>query len=313
MIKWTHLLLVIQLVAVIVARATEDEYKDDPNIFELTPSNFDKVIHKTNYTSIVKFYAPWCGYCQQLKPVYKKLGKFLHEDSQYDVNVAAVNCDKEYNKPLCSQYQVQGFPTVMVFRPPKYVSGNEVKNTRAASEIYNGERNLKAMVSFVTSRLKNYTKRFHNINSESLKAWLGRDVNSGFSKVLLLTSNSQVSPLFKSLAIDFLSSVKFGTVTIKNVKDIPNHIEIDGKEVELSTDVENISLPLLLYYDDSTSTFKRYSQNGKLNNKKKISQWIVDETNSQPVEGPLSKKEKKYYSNYRSGKKVKKQVPHDEL
>lgn len=167
----SYLLSLLNVLLLVTARAQGDEYASDPNIFELTASNFDKVIHGSNYTSIVKFYAPWCGYCQQLKPVWKKLGKAVGRDSKLSVNVAAVNCDKDYNKPLCAQYQISGFPTVMVFRPPKYDKNKAMsgKRQRHASEAYNGQRTVKAMLQFLGSRLKNYVKKVHNLDSDLIK------------------------------------------------------------------------------------------------------------------------------------------------
>lgn len=35
------------------------------------------------------------------------------------VNVAAVDCDAEANKALCSQYDVKGFPTLKTFAAGK--------------------------------------------------------------------------------------------------------------------------------------------------------------------------------------------------
>ncbi|ABN66825.2 predicted protein [Scheffersomyces stipitis CBS 6054] len=306
-----RVILFLSIALSVSARAEGDEYASDPNIYELTPSNFDKVIQKTNYTSIVKFYAPWCGYCQQLKPAYKKLGKYLHQDSQYAVNVAAVNCDKDYNKPLCAQYKISGFPTVMVFRPPKHVDGKEYrKNEKHASEVYNGERSLKAMVQFLNSRLKNYVKKIPGFASETFNSWTTAD--DSFSKVILLTKSQQVSPLLKSLAIDFLNSVKFGMISSKSLKG--DEVIVDGKEFALPKNEDgSIALPALFYYDKEKGELVHYKNDGKLNDKKKISQWVVSVSGATPAEGPLSKKEQKYYYKYRTGKKAKKNVEHDEL
>lgn len=288
------------LFVLIAARAQGDEYANDNHIFELTPLNFDKVVHRSNYTTIVKFYAPWCGYCQQLKPIYKKLGKYIHGNAKYSVNVASVNCDKEYNKPLCSQYQVRGFPTLMVFRPPKYQAGKQTRVQNHASEVYQGERTVKAMTKFLTSRLKNYVTKFHNVNSQGISEWLQDEKPN----ILLITNANLISPLLKSIAIDFLERVNIGIITKLNPES--QAIEVDGVEVEIPTFTKST----LLYFDNDKKKFIVYDQSDKLTDKEVISEWIIQQTKKQPIEGPLSKKEKKYYYKYRTGKK---KIEHDEL
>ena len=60
-----------------------------------------------------RFYAPWCGHCQNLKPAYDKVASSL----KGIVKVAAIDCDDEKNKRTCSEYGVQGFPTLKIFSP----------------------------------------------------------------------------------------------------------------------------------------------------------------------------------------------------
>ncbi|KAI5949069.1 hypothetical protein KGF57_004899 [Candida theae] len=288
-------------VGFISARAQADEYANDPNIFELTSSNFDKVIHGSNYTSIVKFYAPWCGYCQQLKPVWKKLGKAIGGGSKLSVNVAAVNCDKDYNKPLCAQYQISGFPTVMVFRPPKYDKSKAVggRKSRHASEAYSGPRTVKAMSQFLSSRLKNYVKKLHNLDKD-LVNWVNNDTDK--AKVLLIAKSNSISPLLKSLAIDFITKVDFAMYGKYN--DQPKTIEIDGKSV----DVPKTEFSTLLYLDRDSGKLLPYDATEKLDDKTKISKWVKAVTQVDPVEGPLSNRGKRLLK-YKSKKKVE----HDEL
>lgn len=297
----SYLLSLLNVLLLVTARAQGDEYASDPNIFELTASNFDKVIHGSNYTSIVKFYAPWCGYCQQLKPVWKKLGKAVGRDSKLSVNVAAVNCDKDYNKPLCAQYQISGFPTVMVFRPPKYDKNKAMsgKRQRHASEAYNGQRTVKAMLQFLGSRLKNYVKKVHNLDSDLIK-WINEDLEK--AKVLLITKSNLISPLLKSLAIDFLTKVDFAMYGKHN--DQPKTIEIDGKLVEIS----KTDSSMLLYFDKEKGEFVIYDATEKLDDKTQLSRWISTVAQIDPIEGPLSKRGKKLLKY-----KGKKKVEHDEL
>ena len=47
------------------------------DVVELTPSNFQKEVMKSDSVWIVEFYAPWCGHCQRLTPEYKKAASAL--------------------------------------------------------------------------------------------------------------------------------------------------------------------------------------------------------------------------------------------
>lgn len=308
MLLQVYLLLVH--ICVVLGGPQGDFYASDSNIYELTPSTFDKVVHKSNYTTIVEFYAPWCGYCNQLKPVYHKLGKFIQQDSKYAINVAAVNCDKNYNKPLCAEHQISGFPTLKVFRPPKFDASKPAKLlSKHMSEVYQGERGFKSMLGFLTSRIKNYVKKLH------LEANINKWINAGGSnnyryKVLLLTNSNSVTPMYKTLAIDFLNSINFAYTSVKEKLNTSTFI-IGGEEIEIPIK-ESDKFPIVLLIDAESKTIERYIPKTKLSDKYKLTEWLMEKTNNAPIEGELSKKDKQYYLNYRLGKKGKK-IVHDEL
>lgn len=56
---------------------------------ELTRSSQLKAMIDSKEPWFVKFYAPWCGHCKHLAPVWDKMAKHL----QNKVNVAEVNCE----------------------------------------------------------------------------------------------------------------------------------------------------------------------------------------------------------------------------
>ena len=40
----------------------------------LVATKFDEVAYNKEKDVLVEFYAPWCGHCKQLEPIYEKVG-----------------------------------------------------------------------------------------------------------------------------------------------------------------------------------------------------------------------------------------------
>ncbi|KAI0052647.1 thioredoxin-domain-containing protein [Auriscalpium vulgare] len=84
---------------------------DNPNgeVLVLTQETFSGAVAQGNI--FVKFFAPWCGHCKKLAPIWVTLAK----DMQHNLTIAEVNCD-DY-KSLCTAQGVTGFP-MLFFYPP---------------------------------------------------------------------------------------------------------------------------------------------------------------------------------------------------
>ena len=61
----------------------------------------------------VEFYAPWCGHCKHLIPVYEKLAAAYQNEKE--VVIAKIDADNAAHKELASKYGVSGFPTLKWF------------------------------------------------------------------------------------------------------------------------------------------------------------------------------------------------------
>lgn len=112
-----------------------DESKEEPPslVLVLSGDNFEQGIKKG--ISFVKFFAPWCGHCKRLAPTWEELGKkFVNDNS---VTIVKVDCTLEINKELCKEQEVDGFPSVFLY-----------KNGQKVSE-YTGNRSLEDLVEFV--------------------------------------------------------------------------------------------------------------------------------------------------------------------
>lgn len=214
------------------------------HVIELDSNNFNQVVLDTNQTSLVEFYAPWCGHCQNLKSDYETVGRILDDI----VNVGAVNCDLGKNKKLCSQYRIQGYPSILAFRPPKIdIDKPDPINYAHATETYGGQRKAQALIEFATGRIKNYVKRI--ATAEKLDEWLQND-KSDRPKVVAFTRKSKLSSLLKSIAIDYLGSVDFAYFPLKeNKQSIFDRFDIDPKDTKA----------VVYYFDKEDGTQERYN------------------------------------------------------
>ena len=93
----------------------------------LTGKNFDEVVFDKSKNVLVEFYAPWCGHCKQLSPVWDKLAETLISEKKDDYVVAKI--DATVNELPHSR--VRSFPTMRLYR--KDGSATDYSE-------YNGER-----------------------------------------------------------------------------------------------------------------------------------------------------------------------------
>jgi protein disulfide-isomerase A1 len=99
----------------------------------LVGKNFDAIVNQKKDV-LVEFYAPWCGHCQKLAPIYDELGAAFKDDD----NVVIAKMDATANG-LPKGVSVQGFPTIIFF------DANGEKQT------YEGERELDGFKSWIDS------------------------------------------------------------------------------------------------------------------------------------------------------------------
>lgn len=112
----------------------------------LATANFADVVGGTSQsgqTVIVEFFAPWCGHCKRLAPVWSQFADAVAQhdlDHSNNLTVAQVDCTS--NMLLCEQQGVKGFPTI------KYYNDE----TGELGSSYEGERDSVAqLLSFAST------------------------------------------------------------------------------------------------------------------------------------------------------------------
>eukprot|EP00455_Lapot_gusevi_P011784 TRINITY_DN154_c0_g1_i2.p2 TRINITY_DN154_c0_g1~~TRINITY_DN154_c0_g1_i2.p2 ORF type:complete len:470 (+),score=215.22 TRINITY_DN154_c0_g1_i2:71-1480(+) len=105
---------------------------NDGDVKVIVGKNFKELVLDSSQNVLVEFYAPWCGHCKSLKPIYEKLGAQFKDDSS--VIIGAVDATAN-DVPV----EIEGFPTILFY--PAGDKSNPIP--------YEGDRSLDAMAKFV--------------------------------------------------------------------------------------------------------------------------------------------------------------------
>jgi thioredoxin 2 len=90
---------------------------------DLDAAGFDALVAQAGLPVVADFWAPWCGPCRSMAPMFEQAARKLAAEARF----VKVNTDAE--QALAARYGIRAIPTLVLFR-----NGQEVKRSSGAMD-----------------------------------------------------------------------------------------------------------------------------------------------------------------------------------
>ncbi|CAK3797075.1 disulfide-isomerase tigA [Lecanosticta acicola] len=208
-------------------------------VIDLKPDNFDDVVLKSGKPTLVEFFAPWCGHCKTLAPIYEELASSF-EFAKDKVTIAKVDADAE--KELGKRFGISGFPTL------KFFDGKKVD-----PEDYKSGRDIESLSAFITEktgvRAKAAKKPESAVKMLTDENW-GEEIGKDKDVIVAFTAPwcghcKSLAPVWEQVAQDFAAETG---VTIAKV-------DCEAPNAKATAEKEGVkSYPTIKYFPKKSKT-----------------------------------------------------------
>lgn len=196
-------------------------------LMELTDDNFDK--HVSSGKHFVKFYAPWCGHCQKLAPVWERLAESL--EFEPEVTIAKIDCTQF--RSICNNFDIKGYPTLLWLEEGKRIDKYQGQRTHEELKLY-----VNKMLGSKKADVNE--KKSETVSSSAVMILTGDDFHHGIEKGITFVKFfapwcghcKRLAPTWEDLAKKFVANPQVHIVkidcTLEVNKQLCNDEEVDG-------------------------------------------------------------------------------------
>lgn len=111
---------------------------NDAPVTVVVGSTFNDIVLDKSKDVMIELYAPWCGHCKKLEPIYTELAEKVKKELP---NVVIAKMDATANDASHGEYQAKGYPTIL-FAPI---------GAKDAPIAYKGAREVQPMFDWIKS------------------------------------------------------------------------------------------------------------------------------------------------------------------
>lgn len=122
-----------------IVKSEEIPEVQESNVYKIVGKTHDDLINDNKKDVLVKYYAPWCGHCKRLAPIYEELANILATEK----NVVIGEVDATLND--IQDVAIEGFPTIILYPAGK----------GAEPVLFSSQRDLDTFLAFIEENAGN--------------------------------------------------------------------------------------------------------------------------------------------------------------